>query len=64
MFSDEDTDVKALVTSWLCKQKDEQYREHLRSMIDEYFYKALDIIIKIVCWSIYAFSNKIEQHYH
>jgi hypothetical protein len=48
IYSDEDTDVRALVTSWLMKQKDEQYREHLRSWIDEYYYKALDIVLKIV----------------
>ena len=46
-FSDEDTDVKALVTSWLSKQE-EKSRELLTGLIDEFFYKALEWVLKQV----------------
>ena len=46
-FSDEDTDVKALVNSWLMK-KDERERDILSGWIEDYFYKALEWVLKQV----------------
>ncbi len=45
--SDEDTDVKALVTAWLAKQ-DPDARENLQGWLDDYFYKALEWVLKQV----------------
>lgn len=43
-LSDEDTDVKAIVSSWLHKEPEET-RSHTESLIEEYFYRALDWVI-------------------
>ena len=47
VYSDEDTDVKALVSSWLGKQ-DAGARDSLTEWIGDYFYKALEWILKQV----------------
>jgi dynein heavy chain 2 len=46
-LSDEDTDVKALVSSWLNK-KDPKDKALLSPWIEDYFYKALEWILKQV----------------
>ena len=43
--SDEDTDVKALVKSWLQNQPEEK-RRILETWLEDYFYKALDWVLK------------------
>ncbi|CAB3978327.1 cytoplasmic dynein 2 heavy chain 1-like [Paramuricea clavata] len=43
-LSDEDIDVKALVKSWLHDQPEEQ--RHIEGWIEDYFYKALDWVLK------------------
>ena len=45
--SDEDTDVKSIVESWLKKQ-DESDRSSLADWIKDYFYKALEWVLKCV----------------
>ena len=45
VFSDEDTDVKALVTSWL-KRQDEKSRELLSGWIEDHFYSALELVLR------------------
>ena len=50
--SDEDTDVKALVSSWLKKQ-DESNRDILSGFIEEFFYKALEWVLKVVRFDMY-----------
>ncbi|XP_070553238.1 cytoplasmic dynein 2 heavy chain 1-like isoform X2 [Ptychodera flava] len=44
-LSDEDTDVKALVTSWLTKQPEES-QNRLSGWIEDYFYKGLEWVMK------------------
>lgn len=44
-FSDEDTDVKALVKSWLQSQPEED-RRMLETFLEDHFYKALDWVLK------------------
>ena len=39
--------MKALVTAWLAKQ-DPDARENLQGWIDDYFYKALEWVLKQV----------------
>ena len=46
-YSDEDTDVKALVTSWLSKQE-ERARDMLTGWIEDAFYKALEWVLRNV----------------
>ena len=46
VFSDEDTDVKALVGSWLKRQSDERMREVLSGWIDDHFYNALQKVLR------------------
>ncbi len=46
-YSDEDTDVKALVNSWLSKQ-DPAARDSLAEWIGDHFYKALEWVLKQV----------------
>ena len=43
--SDEDTDVKALVKSWLQSQPEED-RRMLEAFLEDLFYKALDWVLK------------------
>ena len=43
--SDEDTDVKALVKSWLQSQP-EEHRRMLETFLEDHFYKALDWVLK------------------
>lgn len=45
--SDEDTDVKAIVASWLKKQDDSQ-RDRLSGLIEDLFYRALEWVLKVV----------------
>ena len=44
-YSDEDTDVKALVKSWLLSQPEED-RRMLETFLEDHFYKALDWVLK------------------
>ncbi|KAM7436007.1 Cytoplasmic dynein 2 heavy chain 1 [Porites harrisoni] len=44
-LSDEDTDVKALVKSWLLSQPEED-RRMLETFLEDHFYKALDWVLK------------------
>lgn len=44
-FSDEDTDVKAVIQSWLSKESEET-RGSTEQFINDYFYQAFDWIIK------------------
>ena len=46
-FSDEDTDVKALVSSWLSSQPDSE-QQILSGWIEDYFYKAVEWVLKRV----------------
>jgi dynein heavy chain 2 len=46
-LSDEDTDVTAIISSWL-QRESEDTRSYTESLINEYFYKALDWIINKV----------------
>jgi dynein heavy chain 2 len=41
-LSDEDTDVRGLVSAWMNKQPSEDVREVLPKYIDQYFFKAVD----------------------
>ena len=43
--SDEDTDVKAVIQSWLAKEPDET-RSSTEQYINDYFFQAFDWIIK------------------
>ena len=45
--SDEDTDVKALVHSWLSAIPESE-QQVLGGYIEDYFYKALDLVLKQV----------------
>ena len=45
LFSDEDTDVKVLVKSWLQSQPEED-RRMLETFLEDHFYKALDWVLK------------------
>ena len=45
-FSDEDTDIKALVGSWLKRHQDERMRDVLSGWIDDHFYNALQIVLR------------------
>jgi dynein heavy chain 2 len=45
LFSDEDTDVKAVVQSWLSKESDDT-RSSTEQYINEYFFEAYNWIIK------------------
>jgi dynein heavy chain 2 len=47
--SDEDTDVKALVSSWLSKQE-ERARDMLSGWIEDSFYKALEWVLRMVSY--------------
>ena len=52
--SDEDTDVKALVSTWL-SHRPETDQQMLAGWIDDHFYKAMDWVMKQVtnilhCW--------------
>uniref|UniRef100_T1IHY1 Cytoplasmic dynein 2 heavy chain 1 n=1 Tax=Strigamia maritima TaxID=126957 RepID=T1IHY1_STRMM len=42
-LSDEETDVKALISLWLQKQ-DDSIQKQLSTFLDDYFYKALDFV--------------------
>ncbi|XP_071846316.1 cytoplasmic dynein 2 heavy chain 1-like isoform X2 [Apostichopus japonicus] len=44
-MSDEDTEIKSLVQAWLSKQPEET-RSHLHSWIEDYFYQALEWVMK------------------
>ncbi|XP_023209641.1 cytoplasmic dynein 2 heavy chain 1-like, partial [Centruroides sculpturatus] len=44
-LSEQDTDIQALVTSWIQQQPNE-YQTFLENMINQYFFKSLDWIIK------------------
>lgn len=46
-FSDEDTDIKSVVQSWLNKQPEED-RMRISGWIEDHFYKALDYVLKMV----------------
>ncbi|KAJ8297986.1 LOW QUALITY PROTEIN: hypothetical protein KUTeg_024517 [Tegillarca granosa] len=44
-LSDEDTDIKAIVNSWLSSQP--EHEQHIMSgWIEDYFYKAVDMVLK------------------
>ncbi|XP_022236566.1 cytoplasmic dynein 2 heavy chain 1-like [Limulus polyphemus] len=43
--SDEDTDIKAVISSWLQQQPDD-VRHHLETFIEDFFYKALEWVLK------------------
>ena len=45
--SEEDTDVKAIVHSWLSK-KSEEDKKNLPQWIEDYFYKGLEWVLKHV----------------
>lgn len=45
LISDEDTELKSLVQSWLSKQPEET-RSNLHSWIEDYFYQALEWVMK------------------
>ena len=45
--SDEDTDIKALVASWL-KRQDERSRDVLGGWIEDHFYNALQLVMRSV----------------
>lgn len=47
IFSDEDTDVSALVKSWL-KGQPEECRSNLENWLGDYFHRALDWVLKQV----------------
>ena len=47
-FSDEDTDIKNLVNSWL-KRQDERSRDVLSGWIEDHFYDALQLALRSVC---------------
>ena len=41
-LSDEDTDIKNIVYSWISKQEDEKIQNFLQNSVDEVFFKAID----------------------
>ena len=41
-LSDEDTDIKNIVYSWISKQEDEKLQNFLQNSVDEVFFKAID----------------------
>ena len=45
--SDEDTDVKAIVQSWLNKLPEKE-RDKLSGWIEDHFYRGLDLVLKQV----------------
>ena len=45
-LSDEDTDIKNIVHSWISKQESEKVREVISSNIDDVFFKAVDWCVK------------------
>lgn len=47
LFSDEDTDVKAIVQTWLNKLPESQ-RDKVSGWIEDHFYKGLDLVLKQV----------------
>lgn len=47
LCSDEDTDVGALVKSWL-KRENEENRMNLENWLNDYFHRALDWVLKQV----------------
>lgn len=47
-LSDEATDVKGIVSSWLACQGDNEKNGVLSSYIDDYFFKALDMVLRMV----------------
>jgi len=58
IFSDEDTDVKALVSSWLSSQPDSE-QQILSGWIEDYFYKAVEWVLKKVSSSHYFVKLKL-----
>jgi dynein heavy chain 2 len=46
-LSDEDTDIKAIVSSWL-QREPEETRSQTESLIDEYFYRSLEWVLSKV----------------
>lgn len=50
LYSDEDTDFKALISRWLSTQEEDD-REVLRGWIEDYFYRALEWYLKQVIYS-------------
>jgi dynein heavy chain 2 len=46
-LSDEDTDIKAIVSSWLHKEPEET-RSYTSNLIDDYFYRALEWVLNKV----------------
>lgn len=53
--SDEDTDVGALVKSWL-KRENEENRMNLENWLNDYFHRALDWVLKQVLFP--------DKHFH
>jgi len=47
IYSDEDTDLKALVSSWL-KSQPEHDQDLVSGWIEDYFYKGVDWVLKQV----------------
>jgi hypothetical protein len=47
IYSDEDTDVKAIVKCWLSKL-DDRYCDNIGGWIEDYFYKAMAWVLKHV----------------
>ncbi len=58
-YSDEDTDVKALVTSWLNKHEEKE-REMLTGWIEDYFYKALEWVLRQVTYLETCFYKALK----
>lgn len=58
LFSDEDTDVKALIHSWISEIAESE-QQVLAGYIEDYFYKALDWVLKqvrkylVIDWYMY-----------
>ena len=51
-LSNEATDVKGIVTSWLACQGDKEKNGVLSAYIDDYFFKALDMVLRMVSWAV------------
>ncbi len=64
IFSDEDTDVKALVSSWLNKHESSA-KDLLTGWIEDYFYKALEWVLKVVGRGILELiENEMDCSWH
>jgi hypothetical protein len=67
IYSDEDTDVKALIHSWISNVPETE-QQVLAGYIEDYFYKALDWVLKQVYIYIpilshdYNSSHTIQSH--